>query len=476
MAYGGPASLDEIPGYLADIRAGRPTPHGGPRRDHGELPRDRRALAAARRDATAGRRAGRRARRRLPVLPRDAPLVALDRGGRRRDGGRRRHARRRPRARAALQRAVGRALPAEGRRRARRSTAAGSSSSTCGATTTHPGLVDAFAGRVEEGLSRWPEAERGARARRLQRAQPPGAGPRGGRPLRRAVPRDGAARRGARGAPAERWSWSYQSAGRTPEPWAGPDLGEHLEELAARGVRDVVCVPVGFVSDHVELLYDVDVRARAVADAARAAPRAPPGAERRPGLHRRARRRRPTRARVTGSEGTVHVGVMRASSSSGEGSRASPPRGGWRRSSRDCRARAGRAGDELGGKILYGARRRLRDRGRGGQLPLAEGARRRALRGARARRRARRPATRERADVRPPRRRAPPAAGGAHGADADRSRRAGRVPRSSPPRAEARLAAEADVPPAPAGGDESIAILRSAPARTRRRTRRSSSR
>jgi ferrochelatase len=63
----------------------------------------------------------------------------------------------------------------------------------------------------------------------------------------------------------DRWSWAYQSAGRTPEPWAGPDLGEHLEDLAARGVRDVISVPVGFVSDHVELLFDVDVRAAGIA-------------------------------------------------------------------------------------------------------------------------------------------------------------------------------------------------------------------
>ncbi|MDH4104377.1 MAG: ferrochelatase, partial [Thermoleophilia bacterium] len=68
------------------------------------------------------------------------------------------------------------------------------------------------------------------------------------------------------GLPAERWSWSYQSAGRTPEPWAGPDLGEHLEALAARGVLDVVSVPVGFVSDHVEILFDIDQRARAIAE------------------------------------------------------------------------------------------------------------------------------------------------------------------------------------------------------------------
>ena len=66
--------------------------------------------------------------------------------------------------------------------------------------------------------------------------------------------------------PTEGWSWSYQSAGRTPEPWAGPDLGEHFAELAGRGVHDVVVVPVGFVSDHVELLFDIDVKARAVAD------------------------------------------------------------------------------------------------------------------------------------------------------------------------------------------------------------------
>jgi ferrochelatase len=68
------------------------------------------------------------------------------------------------------------------------------------------------------------------------------------------------------GLPAERWSWSYQSAGRTPEPWAGPDLGAHFGKLAAQGIRDVVSVPVGFVSEHVEILFDIDLKARAIAD------------------------------------------------------------------------------------------------------------------------------------------------------------------------------------------------------------------
>jgi ferrochelatase len=129
----------------------------------------------------------------------------------------------------------------------------------------HPGLVEAFAARVEEGLSRWPEDARG-RVHVVFSAH--------SLPLRVITsgdPYDEQCRETASlvaeraGLPPDRWSWSYQSAGRTPEPWAGPDLGDHLEELAARGVRDVVSVPVGFVSDHVELLFDVDVRAQGIA-------------------------------------------------------------------------------------------------------------------------------------------------------------------------------------------------------------------
>ena len=67
------------------------------------------------------------------------------------------------------------------------------------------------------------------------------------------------------GLPRDRWSWAWQSAGRTPEPWAGPDIGEHLAQLAGQGIRDVVSVPVGFVSDHVEILFDLDHRAAEIA-------------------------------------------------------------------------------------------------------------------------------------------------------------------------------------------------------------------
>jgi ferrochelatase len=67
------------------------------------------------------------------------------------------------------------------------------------------------------------------------------------------------------GLPDNRWSWSYQSAGRSPEPWLGPQIQEHLPVLAGEGIKNVVSVPVGFVSDHVEILYDIDIQAQAVA-------------------------------------------------------------------------------------------------------------------------------------------------------------------------------------------------------------------
>lgn len=63
----------------------------------------------------------------------------------------------------------------------------------------------------------------------------------------------------------ERWQIGWQSAGRTPDPWLGPDLLEILVELGAKGIRGVVSCPCGFVADHLEVLYDVDIEAKALA-------------------------------------------------------------------------------------------------------------------------------------------------------------------------------------------------------------------
>jgi ferrochelatase len=58
------------------------------------------------------------------------------------------------------------------------------------------------------------------------------------------------------------WSFAFQSASATGEPWLGPNILEELGALAANGVRRVLVCPVGFVSDHLEILWDLDVKAR----------------------------------------------------------------------------------------------------------------------------------------------------------------------------------------------------------------------
>ena len=60
----------------------------------------------------------------------------------------------------------------------------------------------------------------------------------------------------------DRWSFAFQSASATGEPWLGPDILDHLEDLYGQGIRKVLVAPVGFVSDHLEILWDLDVEAR----------------------------------------------------------------------------------------------------------------------------------------------------------------------------------------------------------------------
>jgi ferrochelatase len=60
----------------------------------------------------------------------------------------------------------------------------------------------------------------------------------------------------------ESWSFAFQSESRTGEPWLGPDILDELESLHARGVGKVLVAPAGFVSDHLEILWDLDVEAR----------------------------------------------------------------------------------------------------------------------------------------------------------------------------------------------------------------------
>lgn len=67
------------------------------------------------------------------------------------------------------------------------------------------------------------------------------------------------------GLPDGRWQFSFQSAGQSPEPWLGPAIEQVVVDLAQSGEKNLLVVPVGFVCDHVEVLYDIDIACKKLA-------------------------------------------------------------------------------------------------------------------------------------------------------------------------------------------------------------------
>lgn len=67
------------------------------------------------------------------------------------------------------------------------------------------------------------------------------------------------------GLPDNCWQFCYQSAGQSQEPWLGPPIEQVIPALAQAGETQILAVPVGFVCDHVEILYDLDILARRIA-------------------------------------------------------------------------------------------------------------------------------------------------------------------------------------------------------------------
>jgi protoporphyrin/coproporphyrin ferrochelatase len=63
----------------------------------------------------------------------------------------------------------------------------------------------------------------------------------------------------------EGFGFAFQSAGHTSEPWLGPDILDRLSELSNQGIKNVLVAPIGFVSDHLEILFDLDVEAKELA-------------------------------------------------------------------------------------------------------------------------------------------------------------------------------------------------------------------
>jgi ferrochelatase len=60
--------------------------------------------------------------------------------------------------------------------------------------------------------------------------------------------------------------FSYQSAAETGEPWLGPQIEDVIVDLVKAGYKYALVAPIGFVCDHVEILYDIDIEAKAIAD------------------------------------------------------------------------------------------------------------------------------------------------------------------------------------------------------------------
>lgn len=126
----------------------------------------------------------------------------------------------------------------------------------------HPGLLEAFAEKVRGALAGPTVDEVIFTAHSLPERVKDAAGPSSPPyPVQFQKTAEGVARRVG----LETWRTAYQSAGRTPEPWLGPSVEEVLVEIAEAGGRRVLVVPVGFVCDHTEILFDIDQQAKAAA-------------------------------------------------------------------------------------------------------------------------------------------------------------------------------------------------------------------
>jgi len=128
----------------------------------------------------------------------------------------------------------------------------------------HPRFIEAVADRVAEALGRVaPEGRKAAPVVFTAHSVP--AAMADGSPY--VAQFTAAARAVAASLNHQRWSVAYQSRSGAPrEPWLEPDVAEVLRQLAKEGVGDVVVAPIGFVCDHVEVLYDLDVEARQLAE------------------------------------------------------------------------------------------------------------------------------------------------------------------------------------------------------------------
>jgi ferrochelatase len=281
MTYGSPATLDDVPAYLASVRGGRPAPEevvaeftrryrligGSPLL---AITRAQAAAVEARLNETAGE--GERfvagvGMRHAPPLIADG-LADLVRQGASQIGAVILSPQYSPIIMGGYHRAVD---------QARAGLLAGGQEVAVAVATAwhrHEGFLTALAQRVTEALDRFPSEVRQRLPVILTAHSLPKSvvdrEPEYLQQLQETV--SAVVRRAGLDAPGpdgrRRWAFAYQSAGHTPEEWLKPDLKDLLPGLRAAGHEHVLIVPVQFLADHLEVLYDIDVAARAEAEAA----------------------------------------------------------------------------------------------------------------------------------------------------------------------------------------------------------------
>lgn len=262
LAYGGPNSLDDIPAYLQDIRGGRPTPqHLLDEITHRyQLIGGRSPLL----EITCRVAAKLQMAVDLPVyvgMRHWAPTILETVAAMAGDG---------------VTRAIVICMAPHystlsiGAYRARLEealAAIGSAMSIAFVESWHtqPQYLEGIAANVRETMSRFPLCDRDAVMTVFTAHSLPEAILERGDPYPVQLAETAALVAERVGLAADRWMFCFQSAAQTGAPWLGPQIEAVVPELAHSGERNILVAPVGFISDHVEVLYDLDIGVQTIA-------------------------------------------------------------------------------------------------------------------------------------------------------------------------------------------------------------------
>lgn len=130
---------------------------------------------------------------------------------------------------------------------------------------THPEYIDAVAANVRLALERFAPEERDEAFVVFTAHSLPAFILERGEPYDRQLRETASLLARKLNLPADRWGFSYQSAANTGVPWLGPQIEEFIVELAQQGEQNVIVAPIGFIADHVEVLYDIDIGVQVIA-------------------------------------------------------------------------------------------------------------------------------------------------------------------------------------------------------------------